>query len=181
MTLNRGKNRGVARLVAVLCMTVPSAAWAELGGEIDGTYVFAGGEAERAAHRAALDDAAASVSPVLRPIARTVLGQLLQLPRRIIVRTVGDQLEITIDPNPPRRSRLDGTATTFRNVRGTRSVLRRVLRGRTIHETAVAENSTRNIEFRFGEDNRRLTACWRVEVPERFPRPVRFRLTFERQ
>lgn len=182
MTLARGQGFRVARFVAVLWLVVPSAAWAELGPELDGTYAFAGGEREQGAHRAALDDAAASVrNPVLAPIARTLLGQLLRLPSRIVLRRVGDQLEIAIDPNPPRRSRLDGTAAEYRNVRGVRSVLRRVVRGRTIVETSQADNATRTVQYRFSDDARQLYACWQVDAPERLTRQVRFCLTFERR
>jgi hypothetical protein len=181
MATKKNAMLGATWTIALLILAAPAAARAEVSGQIAGTYVFAGGGRERAAHGRALDEAASELNAVLRPVGRAALGRHLGIPRQVEVATFGDMIALTNHPFPPRRSRLDGTAVTFDNTRGQPSVMRRVVQGATIVETIVAGDITRVIRYRFSDDSSRLYASWQVSIPQYLSRPVRFTLTYRRQ
>jgi hypothetical protein len=167
--------------IALLGIAAPNVARAQLGREIDGTYLFAGGNVEVVALKTAIERAALQLNVFIRPTGRMTLGRNLRVPSEIVLATTGDELAITIHPYPPRRSKLDGTATTFINERSDDNVLRRTVHGRAITETVVMGRITRRIRYGFSDDHRRLTMGWAVTIPQYFSSPIRYTLSYERR
>jgi hypothetical protein len=168
-------------VIALIGLAMPSIAQAQLGPQIDGRYLYVGGETERVALRRALDQAAAQLNVFIRPAGRSALRRNLTVPSEVVLATTGDELAIAIHPFPPRRSKLDGTATRFRNSRSRNNVMRRSVQGTAIVETVVMGRITRQIRYSFGADRRRLTMAWQLAIPQYFSRPIRFALSYARR
>ena len=171
-----------AWLVAVLlASTIPIEARGQLDHGFDGTYLFAGGEAEKVSHRKSLETAVEELNPLFRRIGLRALGQYLRIPRYVVFKSCADRLTIVLDPFPPRHSTIDGAPSTFKTVSGDPGSIRRVIMGRSIVETVVTGKNRRVITYSFDESYTRLTQTWHVEVPRYLKKTIRFKLSYRRR
>jgi len=168
--------------IVITCLSsLPATAQAQLDDRVDGTFVYAGGEVQSAAHAMSLERAAEELNPLIRPIGLRALRRHLKIARFVSFKSSGDHLTITLDPFPARRSKLDGTASTFLAINGKNSSIRRVVRGRTVIETLASDRVRRVISYGFDESFDRVTLAWNVSLPRYFKAPIRFRLSYRRQ
>ncbi len=143
-----------------------------------GEYRYVGGQRQRDARAAMIEDVVSAMNVLIRPLARSKLSEVTEIPPRVTFETRGDQIAIVLPPRPPRYSRLDGSRTPFRNTRGSRAVVSRRIRGNVIVEDIAIGRKRRVITYRFSNGGRRLSLRWTVEAPSLLPAPVGFNLTY---
>lgn len=171
-------------LIVVLAGSLwPAAAFAQPLEEIQGTYVYVGGQVQRDRAHQAVETIVDQMGAISRAFARNKLHAACAVPGRIVFTPQGDNLAITLSPQPARTSQLDGTSVSFQNTEGQTVAMQRVVRGEdTIIETIdAARDSRRVITYRFSPDRSRLTIRWRLENPRYLPAPITYTLSFRRQ
>jgi len=170
-------------VVTAVVSLAPRTARAETIEGIEGTYVFVGGARERDRAHAAVESVIEQMGAISRAFARNKLHAACPVPGRIDIRASGaDAISVSLPPQPPRASRLDGTRATFQNSDGREVTMHRVVRGDTIIETVDAQRSSRRvIVYHFSPDRTRLTVRWRIENDRYLPAPITYTLSFRRQ
>ncbi len=153
------------------------AANAELDGEVNGTYRFVGGVTETQRITERIETTVGFINTLLRPLARRLLGRNTRVPEEVTIDTNGEMMSVGTSFWPARETRLDGTPTTFVNIRGQETVMTRTLRGARIVERATANGATRRIIYCFL--GRRLRMDWAI-TSRVMPRPLQFSLTYVR-
>jgi hypothetical protein len=146
----------------------------------DGTYVFAGGETQRAALTKALDDVIAQMNVVMRSLAQKQLHERINVAPRMVIRAEGDRLHIEHDPLPPRTVPVDGTPLPMRNLVGDRvRVTYRMVDGVLVEVIAQGRSSQTN-RYRLSPDGSQITFDAAIRAPV-LPAVIRYRLTYRRQ
>lgn len=170
-------------VIAIMAALAPATAWAESLEEIQGTYVFAGGQSQRDGVHDSVESVVDQMGAISRAFARNKLHSACAIPSRIVFTPRGNNLAITLSPQPARSSNLDGTRVTFQNTVGQEVTMHRVTRGEnTIVETIDASRSSRRIiVYQFSPDRSRLTIRWRIENSQYLPSPISYTLSFRRQ
>lgn len=171
----------VGALVVVLVLaTFAAAVGAQEAPSFDGTYVFAGGEPQRAALTKALDDVIAQMNVVMRSLAQKQLHERINVSPQMVIRTEGDRLHIEHPPLPPRTVPVDGSALPMRNLVGDRvSVTYRMVEGVLVEVIAQGRSSQTN-RYRLSPDGRQVTFDAAIRSPV-LPAVIRYRLTYRRQ
>lgn len=180
----RSGRSGMWVLAVVLVGSLwPASAFAQPIAELEGTYVYVGGQVQRDRAHEAVENVVDQMGAISRAFARNKLHSACTVPRRIVFAPQGNNLTISLAPAPARTSQLDGTSVNFQNTEGQTVTMHRVIRGEdTIIETIdAARDSRRVITYRFSADRSRLTVRWQVENPRYLPTPITYTLSFRRQ
>lgn len=173
--------RFLCNMTFLIFMLFPSAVLAQPLSRLDHIFVYDGNDEESSNHIQVLKNAALELSPILRPIGRRILNKYLRIPQFIAIKSSGDSLSITVEPNPPRRSKLDGTPSVIMSVSGEPGTIRRVATKRSITETIVTGQNRRIIVYTFDESYEFLTLQWSVKLPRHFSRPICYNLSYRNQ
>jgi hypothetical protein len=145
-----------------------------------GTYVFVGGDPQRAAVSQAIDDVVAQLSAVLRGLANERLHARVGVAPQMILRPEGDRLHIEHPPLPPRTVPVDGSALPMRNLAGDRvSVTYRMVDGALVEVISQGRSSQTN-RYRLSPDGSQITFDAAIRSPV-LPAVIRYRLTYRRQ
>lgn len=165
-------------LAAVLFafLLVGSPAWA---GSLDGTWVFAGDQAELDGRERAVEAAAAEFPKVVRGIAAKRIGRSAITPGRYVIVDKGQTLVMQLDDGPARETDLVGTAITFTpSGRDDTATLKRERQGDAVHSTVVGE--TGSLESHLERVGEQLRVTLTVSS-ERLAQPVSYALTYRRE
>ena len=95
-------------LLSFLLLTTPAFA-----GELAGTWLRSGGQADLDARDAAIATAAESFPALLRGIVKKRIGANAIVPERYIIQDLGDRFVMQVDDGPARETDLAGTPIRF--------------------------------------------------------------------
>lgn len=142
-----------------------------------GKFGFTGGEAERAAVLAAIDEVVAEMNPLARAIARGRLQEANRVPERIEIGRTEDIVAIQFDDRRY-EAPLDGSAVEVVGVTGDTLTYRLSVRPERLRQSFVGDKGGReNTIGLHGEKGMTL----RVRVTsDSLPKPLVYRLSYER-
>jgi hypothetical protein len=171
----------VAALAALAALLSSGPAAAETPGPFDGTWVYAGGAAQRAALAAAIESVVAEMNPLYRAIARSRLTASAKVPQRYAFSTLADgRLSVVVDASPARATRLDGTPISFRNDEGQTITLRRRLAGGVLTTTGDRGDASQRNVYRLQRDGAILAVTTTIRSAQ-LPRPLVYHLAYRRE
>jgi hypothetical protein len=177
-----GRRRAVVPLCLMMMVGLDSPeARAEASHPFVDEYVYAGGDRQQAAVRAAIEHIVSSMNVVLRPFARRRLIAVSEIPPVVRFQTKGERIAVVLPPRPPRYSTLDGAPIEFRMVGGGDAVLtRRIGPNNELIEVIDSGGRQRVITYRITKSGRFLEVIWQFVAPRLLPEPLRFELIYRK-
>lgn len=145
---------------------------------LEGRYRYAGGEAEDALRKAAIDRAISDMFFAIRPIARHRLGNATRILPWISFSFGGGQIR-TRGPESLDLQSPDGSSIVH-TWRGEKSRATQRLTANGVMQRFVADDGTGQSEWRLSPDGSTLTLRVTITSP-RLPTPVVFSLTYRRE
>lgn len=139
-----------------------------------GEHRHSGGDAERKARDAAIDDVVREMNAIARGIARSRLEESNAIAARIAIARDGDALVFTHDGRRYRAA-IDGAPITVESVTGDEVSLRYVVRDGAIEQVFVGEEGGRTNTYRLRDD----AVVMHVRVhSEKLPKDLVYTLTY---
>lgn len=165
---------------AALALTATAAEAQPLEG-FDGTWVYAGGQKQRARVEKAIEALVGEMNPLYRLIARRRLKAAAKVPQRFEFKTLSEgRLSVRVDSGPARITKLDGTPIHFDNDEGQKIRLHRVVRGSTLVTVGGRGDAAQQNTYRLDSGGRTMNLTITI-TSDRLPRPLRYQLTYRRQ
>jgi hypothetical protein len=143
----------------------------------EGTWRFAGGDAQRQALERALQSTVSGMGFIVEGMALSRLRDRNQISPTIVVHVANGQLEYTAHNGRMFRSPVDGTAVRTQNAAGEAISLQTRINGNTMTRHGAAEQGARNEVLRV--EGSTMTIDCTLTSP-RLPRPLRYQLTYRR-
>lgn len=142
-----------------------------------GAYAFSGGQSERDAVLAAIDDVVAEMNPLARGIARERLRDANPVPARIEIAREADMLAIAFDGRRYEAS-LDGSKTQVEGITGDTLDYHVTVSAARIRQTFTGPKGGRkNLLGRKGEHGLSVDV---TVTSDSLPKPLAYRLSFKR-
>lgn len=143
-----------------------------------GTFDFAGGDAEREAVLAAIDDVVAEMNPLARAIARERLREANRVPESIAISRDEDDFTIALDDRRY-EAPLDGSPVEVVGVTGDKLTYRLSVKHERVRQSFVGDKGGRENTLALrGEHG--LALAVRV-TSDSLPKPLAYRLTYRRK
>ena len=161
--------------------TPPVAAKAALEHRFAGTYLYAGGDAERRAVTAAVERAIAGLSFLAKPVARQTLRQRAEIrdDYMLLFDGLGD-LEVSSKGFPVEFGPLGGQPFALETKYGDQTQITQAFVDGVLVQQAKTDDGSGRTEFRLQDDGATLIVH-RVMESSQLTAPVDFTLTYRRQ
>jgi hypothetical protein len=179
---NKGRRGFVLALVASAAM-LSSAAPATAGDraepleQLTGTFVHAGGDAERRAVHDAIEEVVREMSPLVRSVARARLEEANPVPETLALRSDGKVFTMAYSEETY-SGWLDGTPAKVSTRDGDSMQLRLRLENRTLRQVFTADDKSRTNLLRI--EGGKLAVYVQVHASS-LPHHLVYRLTYERR
>lgn len=141
-----------------------------------GDHPFTGGDKERKARDAAIDDVVGDMNVLVRGIARDRLKEANVIAERVVVARDGDRLTISLDGRRYTAA-IGGPAVKAKSVTGDEVSLRYAVRGDRIEQIFVGDQGGRTNTFRLTDD--KMVVHVRVHS-EKLPKDLVYTLSYGR-
>jgi hypothetical protein len=153
----------------------------ELQRRYAGTYLYAGGDAERRAVSAAVEKAIAGMSFLAKPVARQTLRQRAEIRDAYTLTFDGlGNLQVTTKGFPPEYGPLDGKPFALETKYGDQSQVSQSFVDGVLVQQGKTDDGSGRTEFRLADDGATLLVH-RVMESGQLSAPVDFTLTYRRE
>lgn len=173
----------LAASLAVPVLAAPSAARADDGAhesveleDFEGAYLFAGGDRERKAIDAEIEDATADLGAMLRKIARKRIKKSQQPSASLFIKVDGDNVTITRSGDKPK---FQGQANKGSFVVKKKYTGRIKFKNGKLSVTITDKESKTTIVYRLNKETGRIKVSTKIEHGL-LPRPVKVKKTYKR-
>lgn len=168
----------VAVLAAVVVVTAPRRA--ECDGPLEGTWVYAGGRAQRQQFLQAIEVVVRQMNTLVRVIARSRMTERIVIAPRIVLAEEGERLRVQHQPLPPRLARFDGVPLSLTTQAGDQVAVRYDRGPGQLVEVISHGRSTRRNVYRVARGRPQMTLSSQIRS-SRLPATVQFSLDYRRQ
>jgi hypothetical protein len=175
--------KGVRRFVKFvwvgLMVALPALARAD-DNALAGTFVYVGGEAQRAEQQKAIEAGIDGMFFVAKPIARTKLRERSTVPLRVEFDFTSNEVTTFTTGSAPVTSRSDGAPTPFVTPTGEHVTMRQQVDGNALVQSLMSSQGSRENRYALAADGVTLTLHVTIKSPQ-LPHAIAYALTYRRQ